>query len=275
MKNIDKKVVRDFGTEWTEFDQKGLSKKESLKEFNRYFNIFPLDELNDKKVGADFGCGTGRWAKHIAPKVKKLYCIDPSSSLEVAKKNLSEFQNIVFSKSSVSNNPIEDNSLDFAYCLGVIHHIPDPKKGLRDCVLKIKKSSPFLLYLYYNLDNKSNTYKVIWKISDLTRRLICRFPPKIKIALTNLIAFFIYYPFARTALILEKLKVNGDSWPLYHYRDKSFYTMRTDSLDRFGTSLEHRFSKEEIEEMMTDCGLNNIRFYEGPPFWCAIGYRVS
>jgi len=49
--------------------------------------------------------------------------------------------------------------------------------------------------------------------------------------------------------------------------------MRTDSLDRFGTSLEHRFSKEEIEEMMTHCGLNNIRFYEGPPFWCAIGFR--
>ena len=148
MKNIDEKVVRDFGTEWTEFDQIGLPEKESLKEFNRYFNIFPLNELNDKKIGADFGCGTGRWAKHIAPKVRKLYCIDPSASLEVAKKNLSEFQNIVFEKSSISNNSIEDNSLDFAYCLGVIHHIPDPKKALRDCVLKIKKSSPFLVYLY-------------------------------------------------------------------------------------------------------------------------------
>ena len=90
-----------------------------------------------------------------------------------------------------------------------------------------------------------------------------------------LIALFIYYPFARTALILEKLNINIEQWPLYHYRDKSFYSMRTDSLDRFGTSLEHRFNKEQIEKMMTDCGLINIRFYEGPPFWCAIGFRDS
>ncbi|SVD92672.1 uncharacterized protein METZ01_LOCUS445526, partial [marine metagenome] len=129
MKNIDEKVVRDFGTEWTEFDQTRLPEKESLEEFNRYFNIFPLNELNNKKVGADFGCGTGRWAKHIAPKVRKLYCIDPSSSLDVAKKNLSDFKNIIFENSSISNNSIEDNSLDFAYCLGVIHHIPDPEKA--------------------------------------------------------------------------------------------------------------------------------------------------
>ena len=140
---------------------------------------------------------------------------------------------------------------------------------------KIKKSSPFLVYIYYNLDNKSYIYKLIWQASDWFRRLICMLPPTIKLAITNLIAIFIYYPLARTALILEKLNINIDQWPLYHYRDKSFYSLRTDSLDRFGSSLEHRFSKEQIEKMMIDCGLINIRFYEGPPFWCAIGFRDS
>ena len=50
MRNIDEKVVKDFGTEWTKFDQTRLPEKESLKEFNRYFNIFPLNELNNKKI---------------------------------------------------------------------------------------------------------------------------------------------------------------------------------------------------------------------------------
>ena len=94
-------------------------------------------------------------------------------------------------------------------------------------------------------------------------------------AVTNFIAVFVYYPLAKIALILEKLNVNINHWPLYHYRDKSLYTMRTDSLDRFGTSLEHRFSKEEIKKMMNDCGLINIKFYDGPPFWCAIGFKDS
>ena len=34
------------------------------------------------------GCGTGRWAKFVAPKVNKLNCIDPSLSIKVAKKKL-------------------------------------------------------------------------------------------------------------------------------------------------------------------------------------------
>ena len=32
------------------------------------------------------GCGSGRWAQFVAPRVKKLFCIDPSEAINVAKK---------------------------------------------------------------------------------------------------------------------------------------------------------------------------------------------
>ena len=272
-KNIDEKVVKDFGYEWTKFDQTKYPEDESLEEFNRYFNPFPLEDLNENKIGADFGCGTGRWAKHIAPRVGRLYCIDPSAAIEVAKKNLSDLNNIVYEKASISNNSLKEDSLDFAYCLGVIHHIPDPKKALSDCIAKLKKDSPILIYVYYNFDNQPRFYKWVWSISDFFRKIICRLPAKIKIFITNAIALFIYLPLARAALILENLNFTIHFWPLSHYRNKSFYSMKTDSLDRFGTSLEYRFSKQEITEMMKDCGLKKITFYEGPPYWCATGFK--
>jgi hypothetical protein len=53
----------------------------------------------------------------------------------------------------------------------------------------------------------------------------------------------------------------------------SFYTMRTDSRDRFGTRLEQRFSRTEIEKMMLAAGLERTRFSDSEPFWCAVGYR--
>ena len=62
--------------------------------------------------------------------------------------------------------------------------------------------------------------------------------------------------------------------PLSHYRDKSFYTMRTDALDRFGTRLEHRFTRSEIEAMMAEAGLVDIRFRENEPFWVACGIKA-
>ena len=50
--------------------------------------------------------------------------------------------------------------------------------------------------------------------------------------------------------LLEKIGFKVDNWPLSSYRRTSFYTMRTDSRDRFGTPLEQRFSRSEILAMM-------------------------
>jgi hypothetical protein len=61
--------------------------------------------------------------------------------------------------------------------------------------------------------------------------------------------------------------------PLSLYRDKSLYVMRNDALDRFGTPLEQRFTRAEIESMMRAGGLERITFSDEPPFWCAVGYR--
>lgn len=61
--------------------------------------------------------------------------------------------------------------------------------------------------------------------------------------------------------------------PLYGYIDQSFYIMRNDALDKFGTKLEQRFSKKEIELMMKEVGLTNIVFSDGIPYWHAIGRK--
>ena len=63
------------------------------------------------------------------------------------------------------------------------------------------------------------------------------------------------------------------SWPLSAYRNQSFYFMRTDALDRFGTKLEQRFTKDEIEAMMINSGLINITFSMHAPFYCVVGYK--
>ena len=49
--------------------------------------------------------------------------------------------------------------------------------------------------------------------------------------------------------------------------------MKTDALDRFGTRLEHRFTKKEILEMMEESGLTNIKFSNSIPFWVAVGVK--
>jgi len=271
--NFDKSTLEGFGDEWERFDQSALSLEESSMMFKEYFSIFPWGILKSDAVGFDLGCGSGRWAKLVAPRVGKLHCIDPSSAINIAKRNLKENLNCEFHNSTVDSMSLLDESMDFGYSLGVLHHVPDTQQAMSDCVRKLKPGAPFLLYLYYAFDNRPFWFRAIWKLSDVLRRGISRLPYSIRYLVSQIIAGLVYFPLAKTAYFLEKLRVDVNNIPLSAYRHNSFYTMRTDALDRFGTRLEHRFSKKEINKMMELAGLEDIVFSNEAPYWCALGIR--
>ncbi|MGK0297594.1 MAG: ubiquinone/menaquinone biosynthesis C-methylase UbiE [Gammaproteobacteria bacterium] len=274
-KNYDEKVVADFGHEWSVFDQSDVPEDELHDTFKKYFSIFPFTILTESAEGFDLGCGSGRWARFISPLVGKLHCIDPSSkALDVAHKNLTDSKNCSFYLASVDEIPLMDNSMDFGYSLGVLHHIPDTQKGIDQCVKILKPGAPLLLYLYYAFDNRPFWFKCIWNISDVLRKTVSKLPNKLKYFLCQIIAFVIYFPLAKIALIIEKIGINPSNFPLSTYRNKSLYTMRTDALDRFGTRLEKRFTQKQIMKMMMKAGLDKIIFNNNEPYWCALGYKT-
>jgi len=275
MPNIDPKTVASFSDEWMRFDQSDMSEQEVDKIFVDYFAIFPWTQLPRNAEGFDMGCGSGRWAGRVAPRVGHLHCIDPSRAIDVARRNLAGRENVSFHSASVDERCLPPNSQDFGYSLGVLHHVPDTAAAVRSCVEMLKPGAPFLVYLYYAFDNRSTLYRLTWRCADLMRRLICRLPPKVKHAVTDILALTVYFPLARTARFAEMLGLNVDGLPLSYYRKHSFYTMRTDSRDRFGTPLEQRFSKQEICAMLTGAGLREVRFSPSPPYWCAIGYKCE
>ena len=271
--NIDENVVAGFGDEWSRFDQSELSEAELEKMFDNYFNIFPWDKLSADAVGFDLGCGSGRWAKMVAPRVGKLHLIDASGdALAVAKRNLQSADNCEFHHAGVEEIPLENTSCDFGYSLGVLHHIPDTQAGLQACVDKLKKGAPFLLYLYYRFDNRPVWFRMIWRASDVVRQLVSKMPHSLRFGMSQILAAGVYFPLARTAKILEKSGVNVESFPLSQYRHNSFYVMRTDALDRFGTRLEQRFTKAEMRQMMEEVSLENITFSH-TSFWTAVGFK--
>jgi SAM-dependent methyltransferase len=274
MANIDESTVAGFGEEWSRFDQSGAAPDELSTIFHQYFRIFPWNELHASAVGADFGCGSGRWGRFVAPRVGHLHLIDASAeALEVARRNLAAQTNCTFHNATVDAAPITDNSLDFGYSLGVLHHIPNTAAALADCVRKLKPRAPFLVYLYYRFDNRPAWYAALWRTSEVARALVSRMPARVRNVVSDVLAAGVYWPLARSAKLAERLGLPADGLPLGYYRNRSFYVMRNDALDRFGTRLEQRFRREEITAMMQAAGLENIEFSHGMPFWCAVGRR--
>src|SRR5687767_8172060 len=182
--NIDRKVVQGFGEEWSRFDQSALPDDERASIFGSYFAVFPWEQIPNHAVGFDAGCGTGRWAALVAPRVGHLHCIDPSSALAVARRMLRDQPNCSFHNTSINKMPLADQSMDFGYSLGVLHHIPDTENALRACTRKLKPGAPFLLYLYYAFDNQPAWFRAVWHLSDVFRRVVCRMPSTAKHAIT-------------------------------------------------------------------------------------------
>ena len=273
MSNVDIKTVEGFGDEWERFDQSALNERERNEIFSGYFAIFPWDVLPPNAVGCDIGCGSGRWAKLVAPRVGHLHCVDPSVAIDVAKRNLVGQPNVSFHQAGVDDLPLADGSMDFGYSLGVLHHIPNTAAAMTACVKTLKPGAPFLVYLYYAFDNRPAWFRAIWKASDLVRRVVANQPHGLRYFLSQILAVTLYWPLARAASLAERAGLNVENWPLTAYRGLSFYTMRTDALDRFGTQLEQRFTRAEIDAMMRASGLENIQFSEKPAFWCAVGTR--
>lgn len=273
MTNEDPDTVEGFGDEWKRFDQSGVDSAEMQEMFHAYFDIFPWGRLPKNAVGFDLGCGSGRWAKLVAPRVGTLHCVDASAeAVAVARRHLCDVPNVRFYHASAV--PLEDASMDFGYSLGVLHHVPDTAEGIRDCVRKLRKGAPFLLYLYYAFDNRPAWFRRVWQVSNLLRRGVSSMPMSFRYAVSQALAAGVYWPLARTARVLDKLGVDVGNVPLSAYRDRSYYVMRNDALDRFGTRLEQRFTREQILRMMQDAGLRDVRFSDSMPFWCAVGVKA-
>lgn len=272
--NADLEVIKAFGEEWSRFNQAELSEPDRRAIFDDYFHLFPWERLSLQAVGADIGCGSGRWSMLAAPRVGVLHCVDPSgAALAVARSNLGSFGNVRFHQAGVEALPFPDESLDFAYSLGVLHHVPDTVEAIRSVAAKLKSGAPFLIYLYYAFDNRPYWFRLLWRVSDVLRRVVSRLPFPLRYVASQVMAACVYWPLARTALLLDRLGCLPATWPLAYYRDKSFYVMRTDALDRFGTKLEQRFTRRQIREMLETSGFTDVRFSEAPPMWCAVCIR--
>lgn len=274
--NVDEQTVEGFGLEWARFDQRELSPIEFQQLFDSYFGIFDWAALPPGAVGFDAGCGSGRWAKGVAPRVGLLHCVDASpAALAVAERNLAGQVNCRFHCAAIAELPFPDASMDFGYSLGVLHHVPDTQAGLTACARKLKPGAPFLVYLYYAFDNRAAWYRRLWQASDVVRRGISRLPGPVRVGVADLMAAGVYWPLARAARLAERGGKDVSAFPLSFYRDRSFYTMRTDALDRFGTRLEQRFTREQIHSMLQKAGFQDIQFSESVPYWCAVGRRAS
>jgi len=274
-RNIDYSVVKSFGIEWEKFHQ--FSDKDINDISEKYFDIVTDQVMNEQSYCVDIGCGTGRWSKYLHKRAGFFECVDPSDAILVADKVLQDATNVRFSKASTDNLPFPDETFDFGMSIGVLHHIPNTTKAMTDCVRKIKMGGHFYVYLYYALDNRGWMFRTIFFFVNTLRKIVSSLPSGLKKFACDLITIFLYMPVILFGRFMKWLgfKKFASMLPLECYHTYSFFVIRNDALDRFGTRLEQRFTRKQVIAMMQESGLSDIVVSDKFPYWHAIGRRAG
>lgn len=130
-----------------EYFEKLKKRRYALESF--IFKFTPFSKLKNKDV-LEIGCGVGTDGLEFANSGSNYMGIDFSNaSVELAKKNfiLHGYKPNIFIEDA-ENLPFVDNSFDFIYSWGVIHHTPDINKAVAEIYRVLKPGGDFCVMVY-------------------------------------------------------------------------------------------------------------------------------
>jgi SAM-dependent methyltransferase len=171
--------------------------------------------------------------------------------------------------------PLKDETFDFAYSYGVLHHTPDPAKAAREIARILKKGAPLYLYLYE--DHSENFFKYAGiKAVVFLRMFTVRLAPKLLYLLCFLLSPLAVALFSWPAWIMGKFKVTrglADSMP-FNFGTHPF-SLTGDLFDRLSAPIEYRFSRRQVSDLLSDSGFSGIRIIKSKnkAGWIAWGYK--
>ncbi|HLT31574.1 MAG TPA: metalloregulator ArsR/SmtB family transcription factor [Myxococcaceae bacterium] len=101
--------------------------------------VAPLGLLDEGWVVGDLGCGTGAVSQALAGAVAKVIAVDGSRAmLAAAKQRLADEANVELRAGELEALPVEDEELDAALLVLVLHHVPTPAAALAEAARALK-----------------------------------------------------------------------------------------------------------------------------------------
>jgi SAM-dependent methyltransferase len=228
------KTLDSFGYEWTTFDR---IQPEDEAFWQGYFREVDLAALNGR-LGLDAGCGKGRYTRFTAGHVGHMVALDGSDAVQAAARNLADLDNVSIVKADLEAIPLRPRSLGFISCLGVLHHLPDPRSGFATLVDLLAPGGLLLVYVYSRPES-AGLRAIGLRTATLMRRVTVRLPrPLLRLACAPL-ALALYALLVVPGAAYKRL-------PLATYRGKPLRSLWLDTFDRLSAPLEQRYIWSEL-----------------------------
>jgi Methylase involved in ubiquinone/menaquinone biosynthesis len=246
-------TASSFGWEWQHFTQEDERYGEQMLGW-----IDPVKaEFFKDKIVLDGGCGKGRHMQLAAEwGAKDVVGIDLSDAVESAFASTKGSENMHVVQADLCKLPLK-RVFDYAYTIGVIHHLQDPSVGFRSLASKIKPGGYFSVWVYGAENNKWITTLV----SPLREKFTSRMNRRALLHLSKLPTAAVY---AASKLVYGPLnRSNGGS----ALARRLFYNDYMNTISRFGWREQHTIvfdhlvaptanyvTREEFEKWWSEVG---------------------
>ena len=137
-------TAASFGWSWTEFSHEDEHFAQQFLDW-----IAPVtSEFFARKVVLEGGCGKGRHTRRIAAwGAKDIVAVDLSEAVEVAFAATRGLANAHVIQADIFHLPLR-RAFDYAFSVGVLHHLPEPREGFKSLVSKVKSGGHMSAWIY-------------------------------------------------------------------------------------------------------------------------------
>ena len=262
---LTQQCIDDFGDQWLAFrDNDGYyASREMMADVCG--PDFNLDDIHGKRV-LDVGSGTGRIVNMLASfSPAKIYAVEPSDAFAVMAEN-TKHHGAMIERLKISGDAVpHDLNLDYAFSIGVVHHIPNPKPVMDAIFTAMKQSGTAVIWLYGREGN--GLYLCLYKsLSFFTKKMPDR-------ALNGLAGFlnilldgyiwlcrYIPLPMRKYALnVLAKLDRPVRKLVIF---------------DQLNPAYAKYYTAAEARALLEDSGFTNVRLYHRHGYsWTVFGEK--
>ena len=251
--SVKQRTANSFAYEWSHF---GQARSEWDRNFRDYLQPHSPESLRGRTI-IDVGAGSGRHSRQASFHGARVVAVDIGRSIDVARINLPP--DVLTVQADAERLPFERGTFDLAMSIGVLHHLPDPMRGLRELVRLTKPGGHVHVYLYWVPDLWA--HRALLKLVSAARVVTVRLPHRLLHALCYPLSAFLYVSTVIPYRALRgrpKGRTPASFFPLKTYADYPFGVLVNDQFDRFSAPLERRFTRRQVTTILTQSDLDDV-----------------
>lgn len=264
--SLESKVIRDFGEQWTSFERQDGEFVAPAHLEDILAPLMSLEELRGRAV-CEIGCGNGRFLRTLGLFAEHATGVEPSDAAPLARAYTSDLDNVSVEQRSVYDLRDELNrSFDTVFCIGVLHHLPEPVRALEKMRALLRDGQSKLVVWVYGREGN----ELYLRFVEPLRRVTTKLPHAFLRILAYLLApiLWLYIRCCRFVRLPMRAYMRNVLAKL------DFYYLVLNIYDQLNPGIAVYWTRSEVERLLTDAGFGNVVLHHRHGYsWTAVANR--